>query len=114
MAVKRECIAKNVICRMQWPFPRDWVLKFLYLVPEEGTRSLLPGAKNMWMRVADGIWLAQVLPLQIVKMIGTHVVSCKHRRQDVCMVNEVHKYHSMCEMVESVHAAIETQRRVFC
>ncbi len=30
------------------------------------------------------------------------------------MVNKVRKYHSMCEMVESVHAAIETQRRVFC
>jgi hypothetical protein len=28
-------------------------------------------------------------------------------------VNEVRKYHRMCEMVESVHAAIETQRRVF-
>ncbi len=57
---------------MQWPFPRDWVLKFSYLVPEEGTRSLLPGAKNMWMRVAGGIWLAQVLPLQIVN-IGAQV-----------------------------------------
>jgi hypothetical protein len=40
-------------------------------------------------------------------------VSCKHGTQDVCTVNKVCKYHSMCEMVESVHAAVETQRRVF-
>jgi hypothetical protein len=29
------------------------------------------------------------------------------------MVNKVRKYHSMCETVESVHTAIETQGRVF-
>jgi hypothetical protein len=29
------------------------------------------------------------------------------------MVNKVRKYHSMCEMVESVYAAVEIQRRVF-
>jgi hypothetical protein len=28
------------------------------------------------------------------------------------MVNEACKYHSMCKMVESVHAAVETQRRI--
>ncbi len=38
----------------------------------------------------------------------------KHGTQDVCMVNKVRKYHSMCEMVESVHSTVETQRRVFC
>jgi hypothetical protein len=42
------------------------------------------------------------------------VVSCKQGTQDVCTVNKVRKYHSMCEMLESVHAAVETQRRVFC
>jgi hypothetical protein len=30
------------------------------------------------------------------------------------MVNEVHKYHSMCEMVDSVYVTIETQQRIFC
>ncbi len=35
----------------------------------------------------------------------------KHGSQEVCTVNKVCKYHSMCEMVESVHAAVETQRR---
>jgi hypothetical protein len=42
------------------------------------------------------------------------IVSGKQGNQDVCTVNKVPKYHSMCEMVESVHAAIETQRRIFC
>ncbi len=42
------------------------------------------------------------------------VVSCKHGTQDVCTVNKIRKYHSMCKMVESVHAAAETQRRIFC
>ncbi len=44
----------------------------------------------------------------------TCVMSCKHGTQDVCTVNEVRKYHSMCKMVDSVHAAVETQRRIFC
>ncbi len=43
-----------------------------------------------------------------------YVVSCKHSTQDVCTVNKVRKNHSMCEMVESVQTAIETQKRVFC
>jgi hypothetical protein len=42
------------------------------------------------------------------------VVSCNHSAQDVCMVNKVCKYHSMCKMVENVHTAVETQRRTFC
>jgi hypothetical protein len=42
------------------------------------------------------------------------VVSCKHGTQDVCTVNKVRKYPSMCKKVESVHAAVETQRRIFC
>jgi hypothetical protein len=41
-------------------------------------------------------------------------MSCKHGTLDVCMVNDVRKDHSMCEMVDSVCIAIETQRRVFC
>jgi hypothetical protein len=41
-------------------------------------------------------------------------VSCNQGTQDVCTVNTVHKYHSMWETVESVHAAVETQRRIFC
>jgi hypothetical protein len=28
-------------------------------------------------------------------------------------MNKEWKYHSMCEMVESAHAVIETQRRIF-
>ncbi len=40
-------------------------------------------------------------------------MSCKHSTQDVCTVNKVHKCHSMCETVESVHAAVETHRRIF-
>jgi hypothetical protein len=40
-------------------------------------------------------------------------MSCKHGTQDVCTVNKVRKYHSMCEMVESVHAAIKTQEEYF-
>jgi hypothetical protein len=41
-------------------------------------------------------------------------MSCKHGTQDVCTVNKVRKYPSMCKRVESVHAAVETQRRIFC
>ncbi len=41
-------------------------------------------------------------------------MSCKHGTQDGCTVNKLHKYHSMCEMVDSVYVAIETQQRVFC
>jgi hypothetical protein len=37
-----------------------------------------------------------------VQMHGTKIISCK-----------VHGYQCMCETVESVHAAIETQRRIF-
>jgi hypothetical protein len=44
----------------------------------------------------------------------TLVMNCKHGTQDVCMVNMVRKYYSMCETVESVHAAVETQRRILC
>ncbi len=39
---------------------------------------------------------------------------CNHGTQEVCMVNEAHMYHSTCKTVESVHAAVETQRRIFC
>jgi hypothetical protein len=41
-------------------------------------------------------------------------VSCKHGTQDVCMVNEVRKYHCMCETADSVYIAIETQQRILC
>jgi hypothetical protein len=41
-------------------------------------------------------------------------MSHKHGTQEVCTVNEVQKYHSMCERVESVHAAIETQIKIYC
>ncbi len=46
-------------------------------------------------------------------MLEVVVVSRKHSTQDVHKVNKVRKYHSMCEMVESVHAAVETKRRIF-
>ncbi len=42
-----------------------------------------------------------------------YFMSCKHGTEEVCMVNEVRKYHSMCKTVESVNAAVETQRRIF-
>jgi hypothetical protein len=38
-------------------------------------------------------------------------VSCKHGTLDVCTVNKVRKYHSMCETVDSVYIAIETKQR---
>jgi hypothetical protein len=41
------------------------------------------------------------------------IVSCKHSTQDVCTVNMVREYHSMCKMVVSVYVAIETQRGYF-
>jgi hypothetical protein len=57
-----------------------------------------------WLGNPVGIlWNSTVIP----------VVSCKHGTQDVCTVKEVRKYPSMCKMVESVHAAVETQRRIF-
>ncbi len=37
----------------------------------------------------------------------------KHGTQDVWMVNKVRKYLSMCEMVASVHAAIETHKEEY-
>jgi hypothetical protein len=40
-------------------------------------------------------------------------VSYKHGTQDVCTVNKVRKYHSMCKTVESVQATIETQEEYF-
>jgi hypothetical protein len=36
-----------------------------------------------------------------------------HGTQDVCMVNKVRKYYSMCKMEQSVHAAVETQKEYF-
>jgi hypothetical protein len=41
-------------------------------------------------------------------------VSCKHGTQDLCTVNKVRKYHSICKTVESVYVATETQQRIFC
>jgi hypothetical protein len=41
-------------------------------------------------------------------------VSCKQDTQDMCTVNEVRKYHCMCETVDSVYVAVETQQRIFC
>jgi hypothetical protein len=42
-------------------------------------------------------------------------VSCKNGTHDVCVVNEVRsKYHSMCEAVDSVYIAVETQQRIVC
>ncbi len=41
-------------------------------------------------------------------------MSCKHGTQDVCTVNKVGKYHSMCEMVGSVYVAVETQQTMIC
>jgi hypothetical protein len=40
-------------------------------------------------------------------------MSHKHGTQDVCTVNEVRKYHSICKKLESVHAAVEIQRIIF-
>jgi hypothetical protein len=37
-----------------------------------------------------------------------------HSTLDVCMVNKVRKYHSMCETVDSVYVAVDTQQRIFC
>jgi hypothetical protein len=42
------------------------------------------------------------------------VVSFMHGTQDVCTVNKVRKYHTMCKMVVSVYVAIETQQWIFC
>jgi hypothetical protein len=42
------------------------------------------------------------------------VVSCKHSTLDVCMANKLCKYHGMCETVDSVYVAIETQQKIFC
>ena len=42
------------------------------------------------------------------------VVSYKHGTLDVCMVNKVCEYHSMCRRVVSVYVAVETQQRIFC
>jgi hypothetical protein len=40
-------------------------------------------------------------------------VSYKQSTQEVCTVNKVRKYHSMCKMVEIVRAAVETQGEYF-
>jgi hypothetical protein len=40
-------------------------------------------------------------------------MSYKHGTQDLCTVNDVCKYHTMCETVESVHATVETQEEYF-
>jgi hypothetical protein len=39
---------------------------------------------------------------------------CKHGTQDVCTVNKVREYHSMCKTVVNVYVATETQPRIFC
>ncbi len=36
-----------------------------------------------------------------------------HGTLDVCTVNKMRKYHSMCKTVDSVYVAIETQQRYF-
>jgi hypothetical protein len=42
-------------------------------------------------------------------------LSCNvyHGNLDVCTVNKVRKYHSMCKMADSVYLAVETQQRIF-
>ncbi len=52
-------------------------------------------------------------PWQGRRILGAGVVNCKHSTQDVCMVNKVRKYHSMCQTVDSVYIAIKTQQQVF-
>ncbi len=36
-----------------------------------------------------------------------------HGTLDVCTVNKVLEWHSMCKMVVSVYVAVETQQRIF-
>jgi hypothetical protein len=60
------------------------------------------------VEAVDHLWFLSTSTIDICI-----VVSCEHGTQDVCTVKEVRKYHSMCETVESVHTAVETQRRIF-
>ncbi len=40
-------------------------------------------------------------------------MSCKHGTLDVCMVNKLRKYHSMCKMVDSVLLPLRNNREYF-
>ncbi len=45
-----------------------------------------------------------------IMVLGT----CVQRRSKKISTCKVHEYQCMCKMVESVHAAVETQRIIFC
>ncbi len=59
------------------------------------------------------VFLAYLDYSKIFKIYTDAFVSCKQGTQDVFTVNKLHKCHSMCKTIESVHAAVETQRRIF-
>ncbi len=40
------------------------------------------------------------------------VLSCKHGTQDVCMVNKVHKYHSMCKTAVCIYCCWDTMEDI--
>jgi hypothetical protein len=54
---------------------------------------------------ASGVQMTSII------VCSTHPVCLElyHGTLDVCTVNKVRKYHSMCKIVDSVYAAVEAQ-----
>jgi hypothetical protein len=70
-------------------------------------------------RCVDFTWLSckfivSCLMAEHRYLTGVPCCELYHSTLDVCMVNKVPKYHSMCKMVDSVYVAVETQQRIFC
>ncbi len=106
-------------CAPFWPSPTS---KALVTMPDNVVASawweellyfyLKPPVRDSFVEASqfDGKGFEMIEYIDIDFMLW----AVKHGTQDVCTVNKVHKYHGMCELVESVHTAVETQRRVFC
>ncbi len=69
--------------------------------------------RHIWF-LANWMAIFGVGPPRMLVSSAKYVVSSKQGTQDVCMVNKVSKYHSICETVESIHTTVETQRRILC
>ncbi len=77
--------------------------------PEKVLKHLIYVWHGHGMQCLNQSVVAWFAHLHQVGFQPTLVMSCKHGTGDVCTVNKVREYHSMCKMVGSVYVAVEIQ-----
>ncbi len=74
------------------------------------------------LRQSDKLWYTLIeyglcLLLLLLLLVTTRIMvlrTCVRRHGTKISTCKVHRYQCMCEMVASLYAAVETQRRIFC